>query len=880
METALTNSSSRRVAVLAVHGVGKHLAGETQTAVTDLLLSLPARNDYMKNRLYSPFHKVELEIPLQPLGVGQSIMNLVPPPQGAKRLLDAYQEPSAEFAKALGLGGGSPSDQDVALDYTQMLLQGYEGGADTNLYTTARLEGTRRSDGVEVDVYEVLWADLAKPDNTIYSFILDLFRLLVHLADLSSKAIDTGAGEGKGRLWELYRRMQRYAVRLFSIFVPLLEILLLISFLSCVPAIWLLTQHRFEVSIALGVLGAVAIGIGWILYSKRKISERPWVWALNRLSVIGLGALPAAVLWFLIGRCHNSYCDSNTADLANALFFWLVPGAMLMFVVCCAYGNSKKGVRLTGAIVFLLGFGAFCLFLYKAVHASIEQPVVQASFWTVQLVLAAVRFCWTAMIVAGVSAAILGSLAWRRMKKQGGNWGRARAAVRTSRFALALPTLLFMLVTLLIWRGMLRSIAFIANNQPVYSQSIIDKDSETWAKRPWNLFVPTTFPANPTTKTACCSNESNRNKRAVAPTVMPSDYATEALAWSFGYSLPWTLLCTLVATVLLGWWVLPSVLSEGVVPRGVDSPPRDCSDGVSLRMGTWMSRGLDAIAVSVWLLWAAVFAIPVLYLVVVSVYPGWNDFFTGITRTLVSNAFVGFAALAAIAKAGQTVLSTILDVDTYLRATPADATPRARIFERYVSMLRYLRDPKANQRDYKEIVIVAHSLGALISNDLLQYLESPRAEVEWGNKGAELGQPHFTSIPISLFTMGNPLRQLLNRFFPYLYGWVRREPDNGKSPLGEPALGAPKGIDAAASPDPTTLGVKRWVNAYRSGDYVGRSVWLDEWYKRPSFPTSTDPEVVYDPSKTRVEMCIGGGAHTRYMDDTAPDMAWMLDKMI
>ncbi|MGF7179073.1 hypothetical protein [Tunturiibacter psychrotolerans] len=58
----------------------------------------------------------------------------------------------------------------------------------------------------------------------------------------------------------------------------------------------------------------------------------------------------------------------------------------------------------------------------------------------------------------------------------------------------------------------------------------------------------------------------------------------------------------------------------------------------------------------------------------------------------------------------------VLDVDTYLRDTPREAPPRARIFERYMSTIRYIaRFRDAEGQGYDEIVIVAHSLGALIS---------------------------------------------------------------------------------------------------------------------------------------------------------------------
>ena len=61
--------------------------------------------------------------------------------------------------------------------------------------------------------------------------------------------------------------------------------------------------------------------------------------------------------------------------------------------------------------------------------------------------------------------------------------------------------------------------------------------------------------------------------------------------------------------------------------------------------------------------------------------------------------------------------------------------------ERYVSLLDYLSDYKdpADGKSYDRIVIVAHSLGALISADLLRFLKvqsaSPRIDVylsPWG----------------------------------------------------------------------------------------------------------------------------------------------------
>jgi hypothetical protein len=58
---------SKRVAIVAVHGIGKHLPGETQDAITDLLLSLPGRGPYGTARRYPPFVSLNIQIPLQPV---------------------------------------------------------------------------------------------------------------------------------------------------------------------------------------------------------------------------------------------------------------------------------------------------------------------------------------------------------------------------------------------------------------------------------------------------------------------------------------------------------------------------------------------------------------------------------------------------------------------------------------------------------------------------------------------------------------------------------------------------------------------------------------------------------------------------------------------
>ena len=140
-------------------------------------------------------------------------------------------------------------------------------------------------------------------------------------------------------------------------------------------------------------------------------------------------------------------------------------------------------------------------------------------------------------------------------------------------------------------------------------------------------------------------------------------------------------------------------------------------------------------------------------------------------------------------------LDIALDVINWLRLHPRDANPRGRICARCDASLLHAierwRDPADETQGYDAVVILAHSQGTVITASLLLYLRA--------NGRSPL-------LPIYFFTMGCPLRQLYSLRFPHLYGWARH-------------AGA---AWAGGEPLPSEINVDLWVNAYRSGDYVGR----------------------------------------------------------
>ena len=490
-------SNSRKVSVIAVHGVGVHPAGQNQNDMADLLISLPAR-EYSAARDYGPFCSVSIQIPLSPLKAcafdppsSPDAVEPVPPPTLFTRIANLYKEQSADFASVTrtkmnhqrkGIATGHVSVAaagEAGRRYTQMLLEGYEGGSEVagNKYCTARLEGARLADETQVHIYEVLWADLAKPMNGLLRFFLGLFQLLLHLASLSRVAIDTGAAEGTSFVWRRYRQSQRYAIRLLQIFAPLLQLLVLVACGSCLSTASSFTQDRPALPLAFGAVSGVLVGLFFIVTVKNRITIGPWLWSLLAVmpALIGV-AIPLGFMVIL--RRYLTPADS--ANVTAALAFWLLPGVGLFFWVLTYYEDIRKGVRVTGIVLFAAAFSYFVVVLELArqnlptrLASGISHTIVPlAAFWTAKVLLGYLRFCWFLIIALAFATLILGSIAWRS-EPDPARRARARAAVRTSRFAFALPCSAFCLITLAIWASLIHLSSGISSN-PLFPDAVIN----------------------------------------------------------------------------------------------------------------------------------------------------------------------------------------------------------------------------------------------------------------------------------------------------------------------------------------------------------------------------------------------------------------------
>lgn len=211
-------------------------------------------------------------------------------------------------------------------------------------------------------------------------------------------------------------------------------------------------------------------------------------------------------------------------------------------------------------------------------------------------------------------------------------------------------------------------------------------------------------------------------------------------------------------------------------------------------------------------------------------------------------------------------LDVALDVDNHFREFPRTAIPRARIFSRYAALLQHLQS-----EGYQRIVIVAHSQGTVITADLLRFLRTDaRGKLPQDESKPWVSEADNPLPDIQLLTVGSPLRQLYAARFPFLYRW------------------SIKRIERTSGPTPADIGVRRWLNAFCSGDYVGRWLWADHLQDvtdevgEPMDGTVAEPRLGrcstygnFDPvppvsaklaEQSHVEACLGLGAHTHYFD--------------
>lgn len=545
----------------------------------------------------------------------------------------------------------------------------------------------------------------------------------------------------------------------------------------------------------------------WLVTSGIWLSTVPLVAANLVLAGVAVTVLPLA-----IDRVDQSrYAELLGVVLAAALGY-------LIWFALRVYNARRPGVFKWGVAIMAIAVAvAFASVAFGGDYRTTVLRVVEVIF----------NLFWP--ITLPIIACILGALLTGTLSVAFKSQAKPRApaisqGVITTLVAMIVPLALSCAVTVLLWAGGAFAFKKALREDRVYDSILPD----ALYQLPTYL-QPSRWPS-PKFESASQTNYVE---------FLLAHGGSEAFNWLIA-GLGWALALLVVGTII-------SIRHELMPPRGDKAATR----WRLVLGGVWLNAGLTWIPFIGFMILVALGALamwlPVSGFCSNRDAPFWcsNDLLRNAGLVVTTSS----AGLLAIAKAYGHGLKALrpgidlaLDVDNWLRERPRYSNPRARILSRYLALFKHLR-----QSGYREIVIVAHSQGTVITADFLRLLKHCR----W-----------HEGLKIRLFTLGSPLRQLYAERFPDLYGWVT---ENG-------------------GPEPNKLyGVEYWLNSYRTGDYVGRALWED-LIDNPNFRFGPEPRDLITHSMLRrenhAEFSLGAGAHTHYFDYTAPLVGVAIDALV
>lgn len=827
-----------KIAVIAVHGVADQPPHDSARAIASLLLNHNQSNQSQTQVQYTPFYESTLRIAVRPVKVSQEAPKLEP----------VNEESLTPIEDTLDIN---------AHNFIWEQVHQYKGKGVKSTYETIRLEGSRLGQGNEprsdVHIYEMYWADLSRLGTGIFRILGEFYQLLFHLSSLGVHAVNSAYIEYQNTWWKWYSRTQAGAAHVLSMIIPILNLYLLLTVPITLPGN--IPPQYLPIITGCSLIIISAALMGFCLF---RLKAGFWSWSIPPIALVG------GVIGLIFYLQKKSYIPLPTVGYYRILAFeWCALAALIMWLLMKEYGRHRPqaGKVSTGVGVFL----AVIITTHLLQAPDSHQGITEAAFKTVEIIYLILVSGWVVFFALQLFAALLGCVAvWESKGVQAeGGYERAKRAAWTARLTLAIPTALFIVITLMLLGALDRVGSRLLPKDYFYTPQFV------------GVFLP------------------HQSKNLFSG----PDFIHQLIIAAASQAFVVVLLGLLLTGVIAVWALFPVAWSEIFPPKEVSFPKSN--DHSSERFGKWLTNGLEFLD-----FWGNIFVViiafgfPLFYLYCLfnpEVAANFNltEEIIGISATFLvasTTSLIAFRGrLNKLLLGFRSLLDVILDVDNYMRTRPVDDNPSARIYSRYVSVLRYLcnwEDPQ-DQRGYDAILVVAHSQGTAITADLLRFLnyETKRAT------DPALARLVSGDLPIYFFTMGCPLRQLYGLGFPHLYNWARHY---DKTPWTlKPHK--PLSIDQKQKPNPKKLlGVRRWVNTFRSGDYVGRYLWrgdcCDYQWRKPTQRgkddttwTSDRDLPVYiseDEHHTRREFCLGAGAHTRYWDGTSDEVAAEIDILI
>ena len=813
-------SEAGRVAVVVVHGIADQQPGQT---VRELVRLLCHGGEGVPR--YERGEVQDVLVPVAKLAAGGAPAEPVEPEGRQARQPETSRRrpgtPSGFYQVQQCAPVQTPaaveSPQDLGIALNDYLLERLALSESDALYESSRVCLQRRADGRAVDVYEMYWADLSRLGRGGLRALSSLYQLFFHLSTLSADVIDQIALSTGAGT--AWHTLQRLHAWLAWLMKAPVAIGQLSMLLLVVfgTTAFVAPEQQRQLLAALFGSGALALAALAALAWLRETAVLP----RRMKSLLLLAAAAVSFLAAIVVLYAHGWIDTayfGACALATALV-----GAYLIE----RYARVAHGVRVFGHLLIFATIVTLCLQGRSLLGSATTQWewMLTSALRTGEWVLAAVLLIWAVFVLVQILALLLGLWLGRNAD------AAVRASLQTARLTLVVSTALFALLSLVLWSV----VSYVAG------RALMDL-----------LYEPAIF---------------GSGYRSAAHFL---DDRVHSLG-GFFTPLVFALILLGAASLLV---LAPSLLEELSPRTNVDARgPLPGANLWSQRLGAWLSGGLrrlggtfralvpfGAIAGSVLYLAFVIREFTLSAGVADSLalwLAGWLDHFQGETLVAAGKWVAGGAlTIAALgARFTQTfgrmrvIIDAVLDIDNYFGDPPSRQPPRSRIYSRYASLLAYLR-----AQGYVRIVIVSHSQGTVISADLLRYLHVQR-------RLSDL----VGHVPIALVTVGSPLRDLYAERFPLMYRW-----------LGSNATGF-----ATAKPDASDIGAIEWVNACRSGDYVGRFIWsaCDAGSFRVAiFDQAGNVEAWR--SGDRTEFCLGAGGHTHYFSNDAAALAVEIDRLI
>lgn len=823
-------SESGRVAVIVVHGIADQRAGQSVRQVVRLLChGADGEPRYVRGEMHEilvPVKKLEpgsgrksspgettrvdrpTRTPGSPSGfyLAQKIGDFEPSPSGGTVDLQSFSA-----------GPQAAQSQDLGIALNDYLLEQHVHSHQDALYESTRASLRRRVDDRPVDVYELHWADLSRLGSSWLQALAAVYQLFFHLSTLASDVVDQvvlGAGGGRG--WRFLQRLHAWMAWLMKGPLAMLQVSMLLIVLFGMSVRVPPERQGVLIATVFGITGVILFAMAGVTFLRASAPIDRW----GKLS----GLFIASIICLQIAA--TSVSSLHWVHLIHFGASALVAGMVAVGVIEL-YARVATGIRVFGYVLIMTTIVVLCFngwTLLPQVTTQIEWTVT-AALNTAEWLLAGMLLVWALFVVLQSAALLLGLWLGRTRDTPG------KASLHTARMLLVSSTGLFALISLLIWSGVASEVGDSLKEGGVLTEL---------------LYEPVVF------------GEGYRSASIFL------EYRMESIGQLFSPLLYFSALFAAAGLLV----ILPALLEEFFPSRGINKQALDGGDVQSARLGVWLGMGMHSLRK------ASMFIVPPAALIggalyVAGVLDVFSAEFQGSPLAAMLSKYLplfqgtgrwvaGGAILVAILGLRFTrvfgpfrvALDAVLDVDNYFVDPPNGQQPRARIFSRYASLLAYLRDG-----GYKRIVIVSHSQGTVISAELLRYLHVK------GRLSETTG-----GVPVSLLTLGSPLRDLYAQNFPLLYRWMGSNSEGFET----------------ASPDVSDIGVAEWVNACCSGDYVGRFIWSPAW-ERDRFHVARiapDGSVMARRTQNRTEFCLGVGGHTRYFSDDSVALAIEIDRLI